>query len=93
MAKIEEIEKLGAFKSLENVVVSFNPFVTENPDTYMYEILSRLADLEQLARINKHKVCNAMRKATAAWLNAKKEEARAQKERDDREKRDKDDDK
>lgn len=92
---IKEIEKLNAFKTLETIVVSYNPYLTENPETYIYEIMSRLADLDQLRRLNKNKVCNAMRQATAKWLEDKKSEARkaALKEKEDREKKDREDDK
>lgn len=90
---VKEIEKLNGFKTLETIVVSFNPFVTDNPDTYVYEILSRLGDLDALKQLNKNKVCNEMRRETAAWLEEKKAEARALKEKEEREKKDKDDDK
>ncbi len=70
-------------------MLSYNPFLSDNPDTYIYEILSRLPDLDNLAKLNKHPVCNAMRKATAQWLDGKKAEARALKEKEERERREK----
>ena len=88
LKSIKEIEKLNGFKTLETVIVSHNPYISDNHSSYIYEILSRISDIENILTLNKHPVNNAMRAATAHWMVGKKSEARlAQKEKDEKERK------
>ena len=41
LATMEEIEKLKDYALLETLVLSFNPFVDNNKDSYMYQLIHR----------------------------------------------------
>jgi Leucine-rich repeat (LRR) protein len=89
ISKIEEIKNINGFRTLESLILSFNPIVNDNKSTYIFEILTRLTEIDNLKRINKHTITKAMRKASMEWLENEKSQAlhaRRQKEKEEEEK-------
>lgn len=68
LAKVEEIEKLKSFTGLRKLVLSFNPFIEDNREAYIYIILSKLPELASLQHINKHEVTRSMREKTIQYV-------------------------
>lgn len=80
---------MNGFRALESLILSFNPIVNDNKSAYIYEILTRLTDMDNLKRINKHVITKAMRKACMEWLDNEKKtalEERRRKEKEEEEK-------
>ena len=92
LSKWEEIEKIKVLTSLEVVILSYNPFVNDAKDSYIYQILGRLSDCKKLTRINKHPITNDMRRQSIQyhrqqWMIRvdKEREERERKEREEKE--------
>lgn len=94
ISKLDEIKNLNGFKSLETLIMSFNPIVNDNKHTYIFEIMTRVAELENLKRLNKHAITLAIKQASLEWLESEKEaayQARKKKEKEEEDKKDLDD--
>ena len=86
LAKWEEIEKIKSFPALETVVLSFNPFINDCKDSYVFQLVSKFNELKQLKRINKHPLTMDIRAQTFKWLEDNWK-VRVQKERDERDRK------
>ena len=87
---------MKAYTTLEVLILSFNPFIGDCKDTYIYQILSKFWEIKTLNRINKHPISADMRDKTINWQKTiwkakveKDREEREKKEREEKEKEEK----
>lgn len=88
LVKWEEIEKIKGFLTLEVIIISFNPFINDCKDSYIYQILSKFNEIKPLKRINKHEITMDLRSKTYQWVESNWK-VRVQKEKEEREKKEK----